>query len=198
LKSFRQAFAGILTPSSLTPTGYEVDLQFIKLKFDLTQKQQMRKEVSKALATFRSRRVMFADINDELWEDVFKSLKNLRDVLVNTSAELPTGGEGSVKNAVDFMMDLITSYLAAYEADYVRFMHSNEYPELSAPYKEREWPSLGDAAVDLILMRKMLKQVIEILNEYADSGSIMKWEEPTAEADHAMHWYKYHRQKQKG
>jgi hypothetical protein len=87
------------------------------------------------------------------------------------------------------MVDIIGGYLTEYEADYIRFMSTPSQQHLAWPHRERNWPGLGDAAIDLIHLRKLLDAAVRNINQYAEKGSVLDWKEPQLLA--ARHWARY-------
>ena len=181
-KSFKQLVKDFFSPESA-----EVNLGAIKLRYT----NVMRQDIAQVLAMLREKRVLFANTEHEIWEYVFVSLLQLRGALSELSGKLQTKGPNDVKASVNFMVDTISGYLAQYQADYTRFMHDPRQQFLSPPHRERNWPSLGDAAEDLILLRKLLHAAIQNINQYAETGSILDWEEP--KLSQASHWANYAR-----
>lgn len=149
---------------------------------------KMRDDVAFALARLESRNVLHAQLNDELWRYVFKSLRELRDVLADTSAKLKTRGPHDVKATLRFMVDAIAAYLAEHDTSYERYMASNggwsgdNTMEQGWPRMERQWllSTKGKPADDLLSLRKALDKALRNLNKYAESGQEVEWEEPTS------------------
>lgn len=181
-KSFKQLVKDFFSPESA-----EVNLGPIKLKYT----DAMRQDIAQVLAMLREKRVLFANTEHEIWEYVFASLLQLRSALSGLSGKLQTKGPNDVKAAVNFMIDIINGYLAQYQADYARFMQEPTQQNLAPAHRERNWPSLGDAAEDLILLRKLLHAAIKNINQYAETGSVLDWEEPNLVV--ARHWATYAR-----
>ena len=149
----------------------------------------MRQDVASVVAVLRSKRALFADSNDEIWEWVFASLNKIRETLSELSGKLHAKGPNEIKHAVDLMLDLLGSYLATYEADYTRFMQSSLYRELAPAHKERNWPELGEAADDLIELRSVLFRAARHVATFADNGSVEEWKEPNV--DVLRGWSRY-------
>ena len=179
-KSFKQIVKDFFSPESA-----ELNLGALKLKYT----DAMRQDVAQVLAKLREKRVLFAKIDHEIWEYVFSSLKDLRSALSEISGRLHTRGPNDIKAAVDFMVSVVAGYLAEYETDYIRFMSRPNIHKLAPAHLERNWPRLGEAADDLILLRKLLHAAIIKINQYAEDGTVLDWEKPnTFMADH---WSRY-------
>ena len=177
---FKQVIKEFFNPESAV-----INLGAVKLKYS----EKMRQDVSDVLAFLEGKRVLFARIEDELWGHVFDSLRQIREALVKVCGSLTTKGPRDVKAATDFMQDLVVSYLAEYEADFMRFMDTPSLQQIPRSHREREWPRLGEASDDLIALRKVLHAIIENLNKYAQAGEVVDWEEPKMIA--AKYWYSY-------
>lgn len=180
-KSFKQIVKHFFSPDSV-----DVNLGAVKLKYT----DEMRNDVALVLSTLKGKRVLFAHVEHEIWSYVFESLKQIRDCLSNLSGKLHTKAPGDVKSAVDFMLEIVSAYLAEHESNYIRFMQSPNIHGLSPAHLERNWPDIGKAAEDLISLRKLLYAAILNLNQYASTGEILDWEEPS-EYGMAKHWAEY-------
>jgi hypothetical protein len=130
---------------------------------------QMREAVANTLALLRSKNVLYARLNDEIWEYVFKSLRELRDALAQASSKLYIDGPANVRSLLDLMVVAIREYVGKYETKFTRFMQS-EQQDLPLTYREREWPELRYAARDLLSLRGLLIAAIAPLNAYAEEG----------------------------
>src|SRR5262245_3700536 len=64
---------------------------------------QMRKAVAQVLALLRSKNALYADLDNEYWEYVFKSLRELRSALASAGSELHVSGPPTVKSLLDLM-----------------------------------------------------------------------------------------------
>lgn len=169
----------------LSPDKAQLNLGALKLEYS----DDMRTDVSKALATIQKKRVLFASIEHEIWQYVFESLKELLDELATLSGSMKPKGPKDVKSAVSYLVDIIRAYLEEYETDYIRFMQSGEFSTLAPAHKERNWLTLGRAASDLVILRKLIHATVENLNLFAEEGKIIDWEEPEHSA--AEFWVQY-------
>lgn len=140
---------------------------------------QMREVVAHTLALLRSKNVLYAGLDNEIWEYVFKSLRELRDTLALASSKLHVNGPPSVRSLLDLMVVAIREYLANYESKYTRFMQSGRQDRMGG-YSEREWPELGYAARDLLSLRVLLVAAIEPLNAYVEEGQAVHWDQRTS------------------
>jgi hypothetical protein len=183
-KTFKQLVRELFTPDSV-----DVNLGAIKLKYT----DELRGDVALVLADLRSKRVLFASIEQELWMHVFESLKSVREQLAQLSGKVQVRGPGDVRGAVDFMLDVVSAYLAEHEAAYTRFMQGPNPHRLAPAHLERNWPALGDAAADLISLRRLIHAAMDNLNQYASKGEVLDWEPPASSA--AAYWVGYARQR---
>lgn len=185
LSEFRQALREFMSPDSA-----ELTIGSLKLKYSET----LRADAAKVAALFRAKRVLTGNLDHELWMYVFPSLEELRNEISLLSGKLHAKGTGDVSSAVDWIVKAISLYLSIYQADYTRFMEGPTAPELvGAPaHKERNWPALGDAARDLLELRSGIAHAIQNVNAFADSGSIIAWEDPEALSySSASRWIEY-------
>ena len=83
-----------------------------------------RQAVAKVLALLRTKAVLYAQLDNELWVYVFPSLKELRRSLSEAASELAVEGPESVYAIVDLMAVAIRNYLAEYETKYELHMQS--------------------------------------------------------------------------
>jgi hypothetical protein len=144
-------------------------LKALAAQQDATNDEQTHRAVARVLAMLRSRNVLYAQLDNEIWEYVFASLRELRDTFSAAYAELLADGPRNVSTLVDVMLAATREYLASHEASYRR--HIAEIPgNQSIPHWEREWPGLGQAALDLIALREVLVGAVEPLNAFASSG----------------------------
>lgn len=143
---------------------------------------QMRDDVAFALSRLESRNVLKAHIDNELWRYVFESLRNLRDVLADTSGKLRTRGPHDVSATLQFMVRAISAYLEEHDASYVRYMSSHGGWESGWAHVEREWITAmrGRPAEDLLALREAIDKAVANLNEYAEDGREIEWGEPWA------------------
>src|SRR5438105_1672442 len=65
---------------------------------------QMRKAVAYTLALLRSKNALYANLNNEIWEYVFKSLRELRDALAQASSNLHIDGPRNISSLLDLMV----------------------------------------------------------------------------------------------
>jgi len=132
---------------------------------------QMREAVAHTLALLRSKNALYADLDHEIWEYVFKSLRELRDTLALASSKLHVNGPRNVRSVLDLMVEAIRDYVAKYETKYTRFMQAMPYR------REREWPELRYAGRDLLSLRELLIAAIAPLNAYAEEGQAVHWDQ---------------------
>jgi hypothetical protein len=135
----------------------------------------VRKAVSRVLALLRTKAVLYAQLDNELWMYVFPSMKELRGSLSDAASELGVEGPDSVFAIVDLMAVAIRNYLSEYEQSYELHMQS-PLCNTSPAHWEREWPELVDAARGLIALRELLVAAIEPLNAYARQGEEVIWD----------------------
>ncbi|WP_201321512.1 hypothetical protein [Pseudanabaena sp. lw0831] len=154
------------------------DTEVNHIPISLENSDQTRRDVAQVIAILRRKNVLHARIDNELWRCVFQSLRELRDSLSEASSKLHVRGPNDVKAALDFMIEVILSYLEEYETEYIRFMDMYGGWEPGWAHTERSWPLLEDAAQNLLKMRNLLQTASQTLNEYADSGNIIEWERP--------------------
>jgi hypothetical protein len=133
-----------------------------------------------------SKRVLFAEIDHEIWQYVFKALHKIRRELETVMGNLVVS-EPNISNIVRMMTHAIAIYLSVHETDYLRFM--SQPSKLSVPHRERNWPGLGETAQDLLSLRHLLNNAICNLNVFAADGTITKWE--PLRGDMAEHWLEY-------
>ena len=136
---------------------------------------QVRQAVAQVLGLLRTKAVLYAAMDNELWMYVFPSLKELRQTLSDAASELATRGPESVYAIVDLMAVAIRDYVSEYETKYVLHMQS-PLCNTSPAHWEREWPELVDAARGLIALRELLVAAIEPLNSYARQGDEVTWD----------------------
>jgi len=180
LRDFRKALKEFVSPDSA-----ELTLEALKLKYSKT----LRSDAAAVSALMRSKRALVAHIDHELWLYVFPSLEELRSDLASLSGKLHAKGPGDVHSAVDWMVEVLTAYLSIYHSDYTIFMQGPQYSDLPSAHKERNWPSLGSAARDLLELRRCLGEGIRNVNAFAERGEVIEWIEP--EDSTAAHWLKY-------
>jgi hypothetical protein len=134
----------------------------------------MRQSAARVLSLLRTRNALYASLDDEIWEYVFKSIRELRDAFSLAAAELQVDGPESIQKLLEVMVEVTREYLAGHEARYIRFMQSA--PEDTSPvYWEREWPDLARAAQDLLWLRTILVAAIQPLNSYVQRGEEISW-----------------------
>lgn len=134
----------------------------------------MRQSAARVLSLLRSRNALYADLDDEVWEHVFISLRELRDAFSQAAAELTVDGPESIQKLLDLMIEATREYLAAHQARYLHFMQS--VPAGQSPlYADREWPGRRRAAEDLLWLRTILVAAIQPLNSYAQRGEEVPW-----------------------
>ena len=150
--------------------------------FPVKYNETMLDDLARVLAEIRSKRVLFADLNHELWMFVFPSLKNILSGLVSVNGTIQRKGPNDVKQCVEQLIDATKAYLADYEADYARFMEGPWLRDLADSHKERNWPALGDAAEDLIRLRRMFGRALKNLAAFAHEGKILLWTEEESRA----------------
>jgi hypothetical protein len=177
LKQALKAFA--------SPDSAEVNLGALKLKYSET----LQSDAGEVAALIRAKRVLFAELDRELWMYVFPSLEQLRNALSGLSGKLHAKGPGDVRSAVDWMVSAVSAYLSIYQANYTLFMQSSDYSDLAPTHKERNWPMLGPAARDLLELRRCIGEAIQNVNAFSDAGSVIEWTLPDRSA--AAFWVRY-------
>lgn len=150
---------------------------------------KMRDDVAYVLAQMERRNALHARIDNELWRYVFISLRELRDALADSAAQLRTRGPHDVKAVLQFMVAAIRTYLAKHEADYERYMSGHGGWEPGWAHVERGWllSTRGLAADDLLNLRDALAQAMHNLSAYADTGETIEWS-PAYEAQYWADW----------
>jgi hypothetical protein len=160
------------------PDSFEPKPDALSVKYNET----MLDDLARVLAEIRSKRVLFADLDDELWMYVFESLKQILSGLVSTNGTIQRKGPNDVKQCVEELISATAAYLANYEADYVRFMEGPWLPDLAEVHKERNWPAMGDAGEDLIRLRRIFGRALKNLAAFAHEGKILPWTEEESDA----------------
>ena len=54
-------------------------------------------------------------------------------------------------------------------------MQSPEHANLSPAHKERNWRNTGEAADDLILLKKLIYTSVEVLNKFTEEGEVIEF-----------------------
>jgi hypothetical protein len=133
---------------------------------------QMREAVAYTLALLRSKSVLYANLDNEIWKYVFKSLLELRDALAQARSKLYIDGPQSIKSLIDLMVVAIREYIEKYETNFTLFMEPEPFV-----YHQREWPELPYASRDLLSLRVLLIAAIAPLNTYAEEGQAVQWDQ---------------------
>src|SRR5262249_6497785 len=134
---------------------------------DGTADTEAKKSVARVLATLESRNVLVAELDSELWQAVFASLRDLRQIFSVAYAELLPAGASAGTKVLHLMVVTTRSYLAAHETSYTRYMAT--MPSDGSIFQwERAWPGLDDAAADLVKLREVLAGAFGPLNEFVD------------------------------
>jgi hypothetical protein len=167
------------------PESTEINLGIFKVKYG----EGLRKDALKVVNELKSKRVLFSSLDNELWEYVFISLKNINQLLVDLNAQLGYKGPNDLIKTIDYLIKSISAYLSDYEYAYVMFMRAPMFPQLSSAHKERNWPDLGDAAKDMICLRQVVHYALKNINEFAYNGEVVDWEEPNFHK--ARYWVRY-------
>ena len=110
----------------------------------------------------------------ELWDHVFASLKNFREIFADLVGSVSSKGTHDVKALVTILLEATMSYLEKHHTSYLRFM-STDYQHLAPAHRERNWPGMGAAWRDLLYLRQLLVTAIEPLNHYAKGGEAIDW-----------------------
>ena len=192
MKKKRSAFAELIRQVR-RPDSVEVDAGWLKV----TYSDALKRAVADLLGRLRGKSVLFASTNNELWYLVFPSLRDIRNEFADAYSVLLVTGPPDLAAAVEFMLDLVASYLSEHETDYIRFIGSKGLDYSDAPgewstrwaHPEREWPSLGQAARDLVDMRKALQAGIVALNAFVTKDQVLVRKDP--EPDFASYWAEY-------
>jgi hypothetical protein len=188
----RSAFAELIRQVR-RPDSVEVDAGWLKVTFS----DALKRTVADLLGRLRGKSVLFASTNNELWYLVFPSLREIRNEFADAYSVLLVTGPSDLATAVEFMLDLVASYLSEHETNYIRFIGSKGLDYSDAPgewstrwaHPEREWPSLGQASRDLLDMRKALQAGIVALNAFVTKDQVLVWEDP--QPDFASQWLEY-------
>lgn len=135
-----------------------------------------RSDASRIISFATSRRVLFAALDHELWNHVFKSLHNLRSELHGVIPRLMIS-EPAVSAIAQNMVKAIAEYLATYEADYMRFMEAPS--SLPPAHRERNWPRLLVSAHDLLGLRALLNSAIAKLEDFVGLPAENRWKPPS-------------------
>jgi len=143
-------------------------------ELELRYAPSMRDDVAKVISALRSRNVLYAELDNELWSGVFASLKDFRDTFAGLSGRITSKGPQDVKALVLSLLEAVMSFLRKHETSYIRFM-SSDYQHLGAPHRERNWPGTGVAWRDLLYLRQLLLAAIKPLNFYAEDGDAIDW-----------------------
>lgn len=171
------------------PNGVDLKLGLLTIKYS----DATRDEAARVVAAISSKRVLFAGVDDEIWEHVLDSLKKIQQELVSIHGTFLRRGPPEIRDGLSDLIRAIATYLAAYEADYLRFMAGPLASGLAAVHKERNWPSLGDAAEDLIQLRQILAQGIQSLTAFAGGNTPAI---SLGDGVPARHWARYARQRE--
>jgi HEAT repeat protein len=139
-----------------------------------TEDTETRRAVSTVLSLLRSRNVLYADLDNEIWQYVFASLRELRQALTETHATVVVNGPAQVTALVEVMLTAAREYLGRHETAYVRYMAENIEGQ-PVPRWEREWPGLYQAALELMALREVLVGAIAPLNAFARKEEQLDW-----------------------
>jgi hypothetical protein len=82
----------------------------------------MLDDLARVIARLRSRRVLFATWDEEIWGSVLQSLKHILNEVININITLQRKGPNDIKRCLEQLTGAVAAYLATYEADYLRFM----------------------------------------------------------------------------
>ncbi|NCD68026.1 glycogen-binding domain-containing protein [Mucilaginibacter agri] len=169
----------------LKPESVEVNAGPLKFKFQ----EGLKKDAIEVINSLKSKNVLFASMNNEIWEYVFLSLKNIQTEIITLNNGVKYRGSNELSEALDFMIEAIALYRQAYETNYIFFMRAPNRLNLGGPHLERNWPSLGIAAKDLLALRQLLYHSIKQISDFADSGEVSEWLPP--ETHMAKFWVNY-------
>jgi hypothetical protein len=153
------------------------------------EKQRLRNEAKRFVDKLKSKRVLFASLNNEIWSYVFRSLKEINELLTNLSSEMSYRTPNDLIQTIDYLIKSISLYLSEYESSYISFMQTPDLQHLPPAHRERNWHILSDAAKDLIQLREVIYYAISNINEFAYHGNIVDWEEPNFHT--AYYWIRY-------
>jgi Glycogen recognition site of AMP-activated protein kinase len=145
-----------------------------------------RRDAARIVALANTKRVLFAHLDHELWEYVFKALHNIMHELRQALENLLVS-EPQVSKTVTIMVRSIAEYLSVHETDYSLFMR--QPTRLYAPHRERDWSGMGEAAQNLLSLRHLLNQAIQNLEAFATDGTVSAWKPPTEFT--TEHWLEY-------
>jgi len=177
---FRQLVKEFFQPDSV-----ELKLGVLSVKYS----DAMQDDLAKVLADLRAKRVFFAPLESELWNHVFSSLALVTSALTSIDGTLQRKGPDDIKECLSCLINAVGAYRVDYETDYLRFMSGPSLPDLAPAHKERNWPALGDAAEDLIRLRRIFGQAMKNLASFAHDDEILVW--PNDELSMANHWMQY-------
>jgi hypothetical protein len=136
--------------------------------------RRTREAVSRSLSLLRSRGVLYAEMDHEVWTAVFASLKDLRNSLADASAELTVSGPESVSSLLQLMATALRDYLIRYEAGFEA--HMNRSDSGRNWHDQFTWRQRIAAGTDLLVLRRLLVAAIDPLNSYAASGEAVEWD----------------------
>ena len=134
--------------------------------------EESRRAVARVLALLRSRGVLYAQLDDESWQQVFASLRGLRDTFAACYAEVIATGPAHVAALVDIMLTATRDYVTRHEANYSRHM-ADRPGDQSLAHWEREWPGREAAGLDLLALREVLVGAVEPLNAFVHAEDQM-------------------------
>jgi hypothetical protein len=188
----RSAFAELIRQVR-HPDSVDINAGWLKVTFS----ESLKRAVADLLGRLRGKSVLFASTNNELWYLVFPSLREIRNEFADAYSVLLVTGPSDLAKTVEFMLDLVASYLSEHETDYIRFIGSKGLGYSDAPgewstrwaHPEREWPGLGQASRDLLDMRKTLQTGIMALNAFVSKDQVLVWEDPNP--DFAFQWSEF-------
>ncbi|MFF5090445.1 HEAT repeat domain-containing protein [Streptomyces niveus] len=134
-----------------------------------------RRAVGRVLAMMRSKNVLRVPLDEEIWDGVFHSLRELRNALTDAYTELLATGPDSVRAVIDAMLTVVRNYLGRHETSFA--LHMSQSPQHGQVHYQFEWPDLPRASLELLALRESLAALIEPLDHFTTSPEAQpSWE----------------------
>jgi HEAT repeat protein len=154
----------------------------IEAQAQASDELSVREAAARVMTLLDSKRVLTADVNDELWSFAFQSLHQIRQVLVEAGATLSSRSTRQVRTLVDLMIAAVRDYLDRYETSYERHMGGagRDWD------RESRWPRLGDASRDLLVLRALVASAGQPLRALIDRDGETPEDNPSA--FHVQRW----------
>jgi hypothetical protein len=164
IKRLNQFVEDNKTISALDPQSIEKLAEVITSFRYYTNDDATREAVAGILTMTHAKNVLHAAPEDEVWAEVFESLRELRDALAATQAKLKVTGPKPVESALEAMLTLVRNYLARHKASFTRHMANHSW------HAQADWPGLPRAALELLALREAVEALSAPLNSYARNG----------------------------